>query len=503
MALTITINGTDRTSVIVPESLEIEQAIREVDTCRFVVRRYGAIGFLPAVEQEVVITDTGTKVFAGYIKTIEEDTDPDSAYYMLYHCECKDYTDLLDRDVVARTYENDTISDIIDDIVDDFAGSGLTTTNVAGTENIVKLVVDYEPPHKVIQALADLVSKDWYVDYDKDIHFFAKEDNAAPFELTDTNGKYVKGSLKIRRDSTQIKNKIIVRGGEYEGSAFTEAFIGDGDQHTFALAYRYRNYSLKVNTVTQTVGLDNINDFTTKDALYNHNEKLLRFDPTSPPANGDTIEFTGDPLLPVLVQRADTASQAIYGVRALRIVDKSIESKELARERAVAELNAYSQSISEGGFTTYESGLHAGQFITISSAIRGFASERFLINRLSGRMRTSDAMVWTASLVTTKTFELLEFLQSLLLRDNRFLKVSENETLDISVPEIIETITVSESITVTLGADYQKTNTVDSADSRNVYLNNPPIWVAGSYNPTGAGDRNRVAFADRGALLGS
>ena len=430
MAVTITIDGTDRTTDILPSSLRIEQAIREVDTCRLTVKKYDAVGFRPEPEQEIVVTDSGTKVFAGYIKSVDEDTDPSAPRLMLYRCECKDYTDLLDRDLVADTYENQTIAAIIGDIVTNYAGSGLTTTNVDGPETVDYVQFNYVAPSKAIQELADLAGKQWYVDYDKDIHLFAKEDNAAPFSLSDTNGNYEKGTLRIKRDTSRLKNTVIVRGGEYEGSSFTEKFVGDGSQHTFPLAYRYRGYSLTLDSVSKTVGLDNIHDFTGYDALYNHQEKALRFDPTSPPANGAVIEFTGNALLPVIVKAQDSASVATYGTRAIKVEDRSIESKQTARDRATAELQAYAAQLSEGRFRTKQSGLRAGHYVTIDSAIRGFTGEKFVVNRLAGRMRTPDEMVWSASLVTTRTYSLLEFLQSLVLREGKITKQSENEAIE-------------------------------------------------------------------------
>lgn len=68
---------------------------------------------------------------------------------------------------------------------------------------------------------------------------------------------------------------------------------------------------------------------------------------------------------------------------------------------------------------------------------------------------------------------------------------------------IEETIDCAESVVATTTPDVQITETVDSAETVNTYIDGPPTWVAGPYRPTSDVDRKRPAFTDRDCLLAS
>jgi len=137
------------------------------------------------------------------------------------------------------------------------------------TTNVVQwLACNYEEPSKVFGRMAQLFQLQWYVAPDKDIHFFARFDEMAPFNLTDTNGNYVYESLTVDAAADQVRNGIYVKGGDYLATAIDEDLSqqADGNNDISLLGFRYANYSLTLNGVAQAVGLDNINDFTDNEA---------------------------------------------------------------------------------------------------------------------------------------------------------------------------------------------------------------------------------------------
>ena len=375
--------------------------------------------------------------------------------------------------------------------------SRFTAGQVSCDKTIDTIKFDYETPSKCLQKLADLISYDWYVDYLKDIHFFNKEENTAPFELSDKGNKYDYRSLVVEKDGSQIKNTIFVRGGEYEGNEFTELIEADGDRRTFNLSYKYSNLSVKLDAVDQDVGIDFIDDEADHDCLYNYEQKIIRFPEASKPTAGQTLTITGNPKIPVLVKVEEASSVSEYGIREFRITDRNIKSKEEGKERAIAELEGYKNGIVEGVFTTDESGLMTGQRIHVVSSNRSI-DEYFIINKINIAIRYSKsgetALKYNVSLVSTKTYDMISLLQDLI--SDRKIKIDKDEVLD-KIYNLKETINIEESVLASPVRSTSETITIGE-DVRSPFAF---TWVAGEYSPVDSNDHNRPPLTDRDCLL--
>jgi hypothetical protein len=443
--ITVQFNNVDKTAFVNIDGFRIESVLTsQVDTCQMEVVNFGAHIFKPVISDDVKVFDGTDKIFAGIVTKITENIVEKK---IIYSVEVIDYTQLADKKMVAETYSAQTVNDIIADIVTNYLPT-FTIANVDCDIVVDYVAFNYEQPSKCFQRLAELTGFDWYIDYDKDIHFFSQEINPAPFNLTDSNGKYIFESLEISRDISQLKNVVFVRGGEYLADFFTENQKGDGIKRDFKTAYKYDGIGVAVNGVVKTVGIDYIDDPTTKDCLYNFQEKVVKFRADNLPGNGITVDISGFPYVPVIVEARDQTSINKYGESWFTIIDKSIKTKQGARERGAGELMTYSEIITECKFQTYEKGLRAGQIINIQSTIRNI-DEDYLINKVSAVMLTFDTMQYQVSLVTTKTMGIIEFLQKLLLSDDRKITVGVDEVVDKLwsasefLPVFSEAITVS------------------------------------------------------------
>jgi hypothetical protein len=442
--LTINVDSIDRTDKIDPMSFQLSRALtNQADTLVFVVPRTQSGDWKPLLLEDVEIIDgDSTTIFAGSIVTIEEVMDGGIEYVK---CQCRDWTFEMDRKLVVKSYSNQTVAEIIEDIVDSYIGElGFTDTNVVCDVEIDYIAFNYEYPSKVLQQLATLVNYDWYVDPNKDIHFFAKDASTAPFSLSDDNETYYIDSLQVKKDATKIKNTITVRGGQYLGDSFTETYVADGEQLTFPLVNKYSGITVEVEGVPVTVGISNIDSLNDYDCLYNFQEKSLTFKPFTKPAVGDLLEVTGSPYVPVLSKRSDGASIGTYGVFEYKIVDSTINTKIGARERALAELNLYSDALDEGSFDTSLNGLETGQLITVESALRNI-SENFVITRISTTIKNPDQLNHKVTITTTQTFGMVEFLQQLLIQKDKEIQISADEVLDELV-SISDTLSITDSV---------------------------------------------------------
>jgi len=494
MSVTVTLAGVDHTSDIDRNGLQVQQLLgAQRDTATLIYKKYGSKSYTPAVLDTVLIQDGATKIFGGRIATIQQ-TNLNNASGTVYQLDCVDYSLDLDSELVSQQYVGKTISEIITDFVTNFA-TGFTATNVVGSTIVANIVFNQVPISQAIKKLADLVKYDWYVDPDKDIHFFPKYTALAPITLTDTSGNYVNASLHTSSDGTQIANQIKVRGGSYVGNAYSDSITVKGnDSKSFKLPYQFNSLTVSVNSVSKTVGVDFLDSFPSYDVLYNFQQWTILFE--NELSDGDIITFSGFPYIPVLAITSDATSIAAYGVREKLIEDKAINDLQVARQRALAELAAYKDPLQTAKFETYTAGLRSGQTITINSARRSINTD-YLIRSVTFQMRTPTEFLYSVELVTIKTFTLIEVLQSLLQPSQE--SIDPNEQSEI-IKTDLATVTITESITKTTTPDHTHTATVTVSE---VIAHDPlgahvaPTWVLGPYIPASTADTKRVINLDR------
>jgi len=439
------INTIDRTALLDWNSVEWESNLTsEVDLLNFSIKIYGTKTYKPSLNDEVEFFVEGVKVFGG---TVIEVATRIRGRLVYADVQCKDFTHLMDGNLVVKIYENTLLSDVINDIKTNFLPAGFTTAGVnVGTLTVKYVSFNYEQPSKCLQQLADLFGLDWYVDPFKDIHMFVNEALVAPFNLTDTNGKYFFNSLVIRENVRNLRNTIFVRGGEFKGTTFTEKETADGVAKVFKQGFRYSTIVVKKGGVTQTLGIDNINDPTLFDVLYNFNEKAVKFRDDNKPANGVEVEVTGLPHIPVLIKVKDNISIGTFGEFQHKVVDKSINSKEGARDRAKGEILAWAEEMNDGSFRTKEHGLRVGQAINIQSTIRGL-DKTFIIKGVRGIMKTPTDMNYEAILLASESMGAIDFFQKLLMNKDKEIEIKTDEVLD-KIESAFEDILLTEAFVV-------------------------------------------------------
>jgi hypothetical protein len=445
MTITLFINSTDRTSSILRNSLNKSDVLNEkVDTLSFAVEKYGTHTYAPAVNDTVELLDTGVTIFKGLILTVDKTTDGHTV--VRYDVECVDNTHFLNRTLVTETYANTTIDAIISNIITTYAPL-FTTTNVDAPIAVETITFNRISVSEALQKLSRLSNYSWYVDYTDDIHFFAKNTELAPFSITDTSNNYIYESLQVSEDISQLRNRVLIQGGEAEGDPRDEPFDGDGTKKFFKLSNKFASApTVTVGGVTKTVGVDYLDDEADFDILWNFQEKYLKFT-TAPAAGTNNIQVNGIPLYSILVQVEDRPSIDLYGVAEFAKTDTSITSKVEARDFAIAELEAYAEKVSESSFSTYTPGLRSGQAITVNSAQRG-ANEDFLIQKVTFQMVSQAVGVYRVDLATLKTITLIDFLISQLRANGTMLKDTENLLLQKFLTFTDDTIFASDSVTV-------------------------------------------------------
>lgn len=367
----------------------------------------------------------------------------------------------------VQVTETGTSSISIDDLRI-YGSTAITEGHVDTSGSALALFpVSFKSAREAIDQLAEHAGKwQWYVDYDRRIHFFPPTSvpSAAPFSLTDTTLNHAEFSAQP--DLSQVTNRIYVRGGTERSASQTEEQYGDGVKTTFFLReppasigpYLY-DVAVYVDTgagyVSKTYGIANKDDPASYHFLLNADEKYLTNGTHAVLGSTHKLKVTYTYMKPILVRQDDTASQAALaalqpgtdGIYERIITEPSISSTDVARDYALAHLRQYANALVTVSFTTEQEGLHAGQAITVEKTSHN-VSGSYLIQRVSRQMVGNEEWAFSVTCAST-LFGMIEVLQYLLQRDG--------------AGDAAETVTVlltaSESVTTTDSALALRTST--------------------------------------------
>lgn len=498
--ISIYIDSIDKSSIIEMGSVVKQDNLnQQVDILMFDVIYHAGQTYRPATNSEVELYDGAVKIFAGRIYMIEKQREDDNK--VRYKIKCKDYSYDLDRQLVVEGYEDKTVNYIIDDILINFTDGSFTDNNVDCAIEITKITFDRITITEALQRLAELTGYSWYVDEDKDIHFFEKNTESAPTDITENDGNYIPSTMKIIDDISQIRNRVFIKGGEIEGSVREETFDGDGNKKLFSLATKFASKpTVEVEGTPQDVGvdfLDNEDDF---DCFWDFNQKSLRFK-VSPTEGSNNISVEGIPLYNLVVQVSDPTSILEYGVFEFAKTDTELKSREEAVSFAKAQLTAYKNGVLEGSFNTYTSGFRSGQIININISSLD-VSEDFLIQNVNFTMISKDVYYYQIQIATLKTIGIIDFLIGLLKIENKIIGDKGDVVLE-KTEFPLENIEFSEDIDINTD-DVPKTEEIEFQETATVQaLDYPTIFVLGdNNNPTPPNGYKRV-FILGGSRLGS
>lgn len=465
----VTIASIDRTADIVQGSLQIEDVINDKqNTCRLkLVDRSG--NGIPANDDEIVITmNDGTKLFGGYVVDVSLSSIKQTGV-VFASISCVDYSRLLDRNLVHKTYEDMTDADIISDILTTYcAGFGITAGNVVEGVTIDQISFNYLQPSQCLRRICDLTGRNWYIDYDKDIHYFPLTTATAPFDIDSSSTGYI--NLNLAKDASQIKNRVYVRGGTKLSDFTTHSEVGDGEMTKFVLPDKPHNVTVEINRagagyVEETVGIKNV-DTSGYQWYLNFQEKYLEQD------SGEVVLTSSDIMrvtykydIPILVAVENTASILANGVREFAIFDKSITTTQAARDRASAELTDYANNIIEGSFETHEPGFISGQYININLSAYDI-NDDYIVQRVIAKSQGAGKYIYKVSIASAKTMGIIRFLIELLEANKNLITLDDNEVVDelLSLTDSLLSDSLLDSVDIDSAGPY-RTWCVDSLET--------------------------------------
>ena len=94
------------------------------------------------------------------------------------------------------------------------------------------------------------------------------------------------------------------------GTEFTAEVEADGSQITFNLPYKFQDFEASLTGSPLSLGVDPIHNPDNYDALYNFQEKIVKFKNADKPTAGSILRYSGKPYLPVVVKVRNSANIA-------------------------------------------------------------------------------------------------------------------------------------------------------------------------------------------------
>lgn len=493
----ILINGIDRSLEIVFGSVRMREHVNQlVGTLSFSMRKYGTRDYTPKEGDIVEMYDpAGDLVFAGPLNIATKRLEGMGGIIM-YDLEFVSWGAKFSARVVAERYSNETAEDIIQDLLEKYAPEFTGESLVDADFTVSSITFNRISLTEAMQKLAKLSNFSWYVDNTKDVHFFPRYANPAPFQITDTSANFIFDSLEASDNFSQIKNRVFVRGGEIPGNERSESYVADGDQIAFPLANKFSQKPTVVlnpgdspgSGTPVNVGVDFLDDENSFDAFWSFQQKALRFKPDTKPDQGDVVDLSGTPLFRLLLMVEDAASISRLGgdpegVREFIIVDSNIKTQQEARDRAQAEIEVYGSKIIEGIFQTNTPGLLPGQIIFINTPSREVAGE-FIVQSISMSMLSRNTAEFTVQLATLRTMHILDILIDQVRTGARVIDDRDDEILERFYQQT-ENLGISELISRDVDSNTIENLSIAEAVERSV---SSPVFVYAPYIPTGLDD---------------
>jgi hypothetical protein len=265
------IDGVDYTNTVLYDTVTVDNNIvMTSDTMDVTAQMNPALDTQgrPKCGQEIVWQNPGNVItapdgsqqpyreFGGVITDVKEDVD---GIYLVYQVHAKSYIQWMDRHLVTLFYNQDSPENIIANksgsqplaLIPAYANkNGLTTFttyNVQSTNiTIIPQYFDYSKVSEAMKLIADQIEYGWYVDYYRDVHFYAAESFTSPLpnNLLDVeNDTQNYGDLEIEENGEQTYNSIFLKGFKTRSSNFMVlTFNGDGQTTQWSLGYRVSSF---------------------------------------------------------------------------------------------------------------------------------------------------------------------------------------------------------------------------------------------------------------------
>lgn len=469
----ITRNGTDISNSVNWKDVDMISVLtKEVSTLTFSVsmgvgQTFPAIS-VPVVGDVIKMYDSTGIIFGG---TCTETETTIEGLMTKTTVTCTDWSYIFDGVLVKKNYAAMDPHDIVVDLVATFcAGKGFTTNHVQVAGFLVPSIkFNYQQPTKSLESLAKLIGWDWYIDPNKDVHFFLGdvedaigEGGEAPISIDATTGGIQWNTLDVDLNLTNMQNSVFVIGGNYS-KTFTSAntpdnYPTDGTTSVWSTSYPYTTSTVTVTLdgAPQSVGI--AGQVTTGvDVLYSDSNRNIQFiNPSTgaplAPGSGHTIKVFGQAQVPIIAHAGDAVSIGLYGEYQSVISDTKITTVAEAQARANAAILQFGHPVFDIKVTTLTPGCAIGQAIPVNLPAPFSIDKQLVIKRVEATVLAPGAngqLAYQLECIGSDNVTFVDLMSTLLQEQATQTTVDDstvNENLIISPPEAL---TLLDALTAT------------------------------------------------------
>lgn len=190
--------------------------------------------------------------FGGYISSKEIRMIGRRRFYRIT---AQDYNVLPSGVLVTKNYVAQTEQQMIDDLFTTYLPEIDTTTYVSSSGVVATLDWTRIPLNEVLDEIAKIYEREWYIDFDKYLHYFTPVTTEAPFQLSSSpylTTKIGYNNIFLEEDNSQICNKVTVVG---TGVVRTRT-----DAASYALYGRYFECKVVDENINTNAWADSVGD---------------------------------------------------------------------------------------------------------------------------------------------------------------------------------------------------------------------------------------------------
>lgn len=402
--VTLVINGTDRTSLLLRDSLYIRHSLSNLaSVCDFQIK--SSASYTPLGWHQASIAINGILVFGGFITNNDASAiGASSTRQTNWQISCQDWSILLDRMIVSEKYTQAADNEIISDLFSTYLASEdfsyeIGVTNV---KNDIDISFDRISMRDALNQLADRCNAAWYISPAQILYWNKKTglgtaafniDTDAPNNSSTFDVAY--NSIRRQIDDSNIINKVTVVGGLTDsGAKQTDTFTGDGTTDTFGplskdvnsmWAITFTAGSTAYSTYATNIGYEPQDKLAYENgtyvALVNLENRTVRIRTATGgvPDNATDITVTYYYGVPVETTIEHTGSQNYYArIFEQKIFDDTLTSIQSATDYAQRTIDLYAYQRETVQFDTYQHGLMPGTLIQIQCAALSLTNTRTL-----------------------------------------------------------------------------------------------------------------------------
>lgn len=430
MAITVTIDGNSVN--ILSGSLNINDNINDRSTASFLIQTDSDTY---NIGEEVIILDGATRIFGGTIENLN--------YFIYkgtttkeYTVECIDFNQITDRLRIAKTYSNESVTDIVTDIITNYlSAEGISLGNVPATSpTIIQANFNYIQISDALNYLKDATQVNWNIDYNKNLNLFYRTDN--------TTAGFVDADmleLNIQETRTQYRNVQWLKAGD--GTTEVQTLEKptpepDGVSKTFLtrfpLAKKPNVFINSVQVSESDIGINGLDSG--KKWYWNKDRKeIVQDDAETILTSSDVLEITYNGLIPILAKVENTfevtnrktieGGTGIYEGFEKRV---ALSDKTAAIRYAEGLLNKYDE-IPEILNLRTKSFRQAGKIININSTTYS-KNEDYLIENVN-ITEEAGTLYYDMTLLSGESFgSWVEFFRKMIVSADDFI-IQENEVV--------------------------------------------------------------------------